>query len=91
MAIPLVYVFTRNGHVAYVGRGDKNGWGRMRASHRAGKYDRKIKLYSATSARQNYLRECRLFHRHDPCDNKIHPRVPDGTYWRCPVNSCRWS
>ena len=48
-------------------------------------YDLTTDVYETSSARQAYLLECRLFHRHDPIDNEIHPRVPAGTNWRCPV------
>jgi hypothetical protein len=86
-----VYIFTRKGREAYVGRGDKDGLARMNASYREGPYDRTIRFIPTSSPRQNYLLECELFHTLDPIDNDRHPAVPRGTYWRCPINGCRWS
>jgi hypothetical protein len=91
MASPGVYLFKRNGRNTYVGRGDRDVLGRMRRSHTAARYDLTVTIYETTSARQAYLLECRLFHKHRPCDNAIHPAVPAGTNWRCPVKSCCWS
>lgn len=91
MASPGVYVFERNGRLAYVGRGDTDVQARESKSYRQGKYDLTSTIYRTSSARQAYLLECRLYHRHDPIDNQIHPRVPDGTNWRCPVSGCPWS
>ena len=91
MATSGVYVFKRNGRDAYVGRGDIDGIARMRKSYRAARYDRTAEFYPTTSPRQNYLLECKLFHKLDPCDNERHPAVPAGTNWRCPVKGCCWS
>ena len=88
MASPGVYVFRRNGYDAYVGRGDSDGIARMRKSYRAARYDKTVLFYPATSKRRNYLRECKLYHKLNPCDNERHPAVPAGANWRCPVKSC---
>jgi hypothetical protein len=91
MASPGVYVFRRNGYDAYVGRGDKDGLVRMRDSYRAARYDKEVVFIPTSSARQNYLLECELYHKLDPCDNERHPAVPSGTNWRCPIEGCPWS
>jgi hypothetical protein len=44
----------------------------------------------ATSERDCYLKECKLYHRYNPPDNTVHPAVPPGTSWRCPENGCEW-
>lgn len=91
MASPGVYVFNRKGRNAYVGRGDTDVLRRMRTSYRQANYDLTVTVYATSSSRQAYLLECRLFHKHNPCDNEIHPAVPAGTKWRCPVRGCCWS
>ena len=91
MALLGVYVFKRNGRPAYVGRSDTDVEGRMAKSFRQGSYDLTMTWYETTSARQAYLMECRLFHRHTPSDNEKHPAVPAGANWRCPANGCPWS
>ncbi len=88
---PGVYVFKRRGRLAYVGRGDSDVRERENSSFRKGDYDLTTTIYETSSKREAYLLECRLFHRHDPIDNQIHPRVPAGTNWRCPVKGCDWS
>ena len=90
-ASPGVYVFKRNGRVAYVGRSDSDVDTRESTSFGQGDYDLTSTIYPTTSTRQAFLLECRLFHRHDPIDNEVHPRVPTGTDWRCPMKSCPWS
>jgi len=91
MASPGVYVFRRKGHVVYVGRSDSNVAVRENASFRQGVYDLTSDIYETSSAREAYLKECRLFHRHDPIENEIHPQVPAAANWRCPVKGCCWS
>lgn len=86
-----MYVFKRKGRVAYVGRGDFDVSARESKSFTQGDYDLTTDIYETSSAREAYLLECRLFHRHNPIDNEIHPRVPAGTNWRCPVRGCRWA
>jgi hypothetical protein len=90
-ASPGVYVFKRNGRVAYVGRSDANVVSRESKSFSQADYDLTSAIYPTSSARQAFLLECRLFHRLDPIDNEVHPRVPTGTNWRCPVRGCPWS
>ena len=90
-ATPGVYLFRRNGWPAYVGRGDHDVELRARRSVTEGLYDCNYDVYPVSSARQAYLLECRLFHRHDPPDNLRHPAAPPGTNWRCPDKSCPWS
>lgn len=91
MTTPGAYLFKRGGMPAYVGRSDTDVARRASASFAQGTYDSVYHVYPTTSARQAYLRECRLFHRHNPPDNSIHPAVPGGQYWRCPVLGCPWS
>ena len=85
-----VYVFRRKGHIVYVGRGDSNFLTRVIRSHRSGtmRYDRKVQIYRCSSPREAYRLECPLIHRYEPVDNSIHPAVPAGSNWRCPVKSC---
>jgi excinuclease UvrABC nuclease subunit len=90
-ASPGVYVNTWKGRVAYVGRSDSDVRARASQSHSQGDYDQTITIYETSSKHEAYLLECRLFHKHDPIDNEIHPRVPAGTNWRCPVKGCPWS
>jgi hypothetical protein len=90
-ASPGVYVFKRNGRVAYVGRSDSDVAARESQSFNQADYDLTTTIYETPSAREAYRKECRLFHRHDPIDNEVHPRVPAGSKWRCPVNGCPWS
>jgi excinuclease UvrABC nuclease subunit len=91
MATPGVYIFRNNGWDAYVGRSDTDVLRRVKKSHRAAKYDRQVQIIPTSSPRAAYLLECELFHKLDPSDNDFHPRVPDGTNWRCPVRDCCWS
>jgi hypothetical protein len=86
-----VYVYKRNGRVAYVGRSDVDVDGREGKSYRAAKYDLTVTIHRRSSAMQAYRTECRLFHKHRPCDNDYHPAVPAGARWRCPVKGCPWS
>lgn len=90
-ASPGVYVFKRNGRVAYVGRSDSDVAARESKSFSQSDYDLTTTIHETSSAREAYLKECRLFHRHNPIDNEVHPRVPAGTNWRCPVKECDWS
>jgi hypothetical protein len=81
----------RRGRAAYTGRSDSNVERRARASVNEGNYDTNYSVYFTSSPRRAYIQECRLFHRHKPSDNSIHPRVPVGANWRCPIKSCPWS
>lgn len=91
MQSPGVYLLYRSGWLAYVGRADFDVESRARASIRQGPYDRTYEVLPLSSARQAYLEECRLFHRHAPADNLRHPAVPRRMNWRCPVKGCCWS
>ena len=83
-------MFYRNGYRAYVGRGDSNLESRERASYRQARYDLTSDLYETSSPREAYRLECRLWHKHRPCDNERHPAKPGGTKWRCPVPGCKY-
>jgi hypothetical protein len=61
MATPGVYVFKRNGRVAYVGRSDVDVDTRESASYHEARYDNVSTIHPRSSARQAYLTECRLF------------------------------
>jgi hypothetical protein len=91
MATPGVYVYKRNGRVAYIGRSDSDVEARESASFRAARYDLTVAIHPRTSALQAYRTECRLYHKHNPIDNSIHPRRPSGSNWRCPVQGCEHS
>lgn len=91
MANSGVYVFKRNGRVVYVGRSDHDVVRREAESYRCGDYDLTSTIHPTSSARQAFLKECRLYHLHAPIDNLIHPHVPVGTAWRCPVTGCHWA
>ena len=85
-----VYMLFRNGRRAYVGRGDTDVDRRHGKSRRAARYDNTSLIYDTTSKRQAFLLECRLWHKHRPCDNDRHPARPRGTRWRCPVPGCKY-
>jgi len=44
---------------------------RARRSIRAGEYDSRYRVYPTSSPRRAFLKECRLYHQHDPIDNSI--------------------
>lgn len=86
-----VYMLGRYGdYVHYVGRSDTDLQREIIDSARQGSY-----LYFwfeyATSRMRAYKRECELWHKWAPPDNKNHPAVPPGTNWRCPVGGCPYS
>lgn len=88
---PGVYILSRDGRTAaYVGRSDTDVGSRIKQSAREGNYTRFWFEY-ATSTRDAYLKECEYFHKYNPLDNNVHPAVPFGTNWRCPVIGCPWS
>jgi hypothetical protein len=82
MATPGVYVYKRNGRVAYVGRSDRDVDARESASFRAANYDLTVTIHERSSAFQAYRTECRPFHKHRPSDTAIYPAVPAGANWR---------
>jgi len=90
MASPGVYIFYRSGYVAYVGRSDSDVHRRESDSYRATRYDRTTDIVETSCSREAYRQECRLWHKHRPCDNERHPAVPRGQNWRCPVKGCCW-
>jgi hypothetical protein len=75
--------------INYVGRSDDDLNGRLK-KWVGTKYTHFMYGF-LPSAKDAFLKECRLFH---DCggvaklDNKIHPAVPEGTSWRCPVAGC---
>ena|SRR5437870_3751094 len=85
-ASPGVYAlgYSKNGlfYVLYVGRSDNNLNSRLKqwvgayAEFQYGHYDTK---------KQAFENECHLYHAFSPPDNEIHPAVPDGTSYKCPV------
>lgn len=86
-----VYILTRNGRTAhYVGRSDTDLRREIRESATLGPYTHFWYAYES-SPMQAYKSECCLWHKYDPPDNDIHPAVPAGTNWRCPVEGCQWS
>ena len=74
----------------YVGRSDSNLRERIKISAK----ERKCKYFwfkETTSPKNAYLLECEYYHKYEGIlDNGIHPDVPDGTYWRCPIEGCEW-
>jgi hypothetical protein len=86
---PGVYVFSRSADKAdYVGRADNDLSQRIMSSCRG--YQTFWFAY-ASSPRDAYLRECALWHGLSPTDNRNHPGVPAGSFWRCPVSGCEWN
>ena len=86
-----VYILSKNGkHPHYVGRSDNDLKSRILRSveERSCKY---FWAKEATSPRNAYLMECKYYHKYEEIIvNEIHPDVPDGTYWRCPIEGCEW-
>lgn len=88
---PGVYVLSRDGRTAaYVGRSDADLLSRLLQSARQGPYTDFWFEYE-TSPMQAYKYECELYHTYNPPDNRVHPAVPPGTNWRCPILGCPWS
>lgn len=86
-----VYVLSRDGRTAaYVGRSDSDLQGRLLQSARQGRYTH-FWFDDETSPMQAYKHECELYHTYNPPDNGVHPAVPPGTNWRCPILGCLWS
>jgi len=87
---PGVYVLSRDGRTAvYVGRSDTDIRGRLRHSATQAGYTHFWFDY-ATSPMLAYKYECELYHTYNPPDNLVHPAVPSGMNWRCPVLGCQW-
>lgn len=74
----------------YVGRSDADVADRLRQWAREGRYQQFWFEY-ATSGRSAYLLECQWWHQYKPADNQVHPAVPAGAGWKCPVSDCPYS
>lgn len=86
------YILSRDGRAAdYVGRSDYDLRERIKASAQEGHGYRYFWFQYSTSAMDGYRLECLLYHEYRPADNSIHPAVPQGSNWRCPVTGCPWS
>ena len=86
-----VYILSRDGRQAeYTGRSDSDLASRIWHSASVGSGYRHFWFDYASSPRQAYQYECTLFHHYRPPDNTIHPAIPAGTWWRCPVPTCPW-
>ena len=90
---PGVYVLSRNAlHPHYIGRSDSSIRTRIPQSAAAGSGYLVFWFGYAPSPKEAYQLECLLFHKYERhIDNSIHPAVPVGAYWRCPVVGCPWS
>ena len=87
-----VYAFSRDGRTChYVGRSDTDLAGRIVSSALEGIGYNTFWYAVCTSPRSAYLSECNLYHRFRPPENSVHPAVPPGQSWHCPVNECHWS
>ncbi len=86
-----VYILSKDGKKPYyVGRSDNNLKVRILQSAK----ERKCSYFWAketSSPMQAYKLECKYYHKYEEIVvNEIHPDVPDGTNWRCPINGCEW-
>ena len=89
---PGVYILSRDGRTAaYVGRSDTDVAGRIQGSAREGPGYVFFWFQWASSSQDAYRSECEYYHRYNPPDNTVHPAVPLGANWRCPVVGCPWS
>lgn len=87
-----VYLFSRDGnYIAYVGRSDSDINARIKSSSKEGDGYRYFWFEYATSPMDAYKKECLYYHKYNPPDNSIHPAVPPGANWRCPVEGCEWA
>lgn len=75
--------------VLYVGRSDTNLQRRIK-DHIGEKLDYHSFYYEETSSEKDaYEKECILWHKYNPRDNKIHPDHPDySPHWKCPLVGC---
>ena len=69
--------------IHYVGRSDTDVNGRLK-THLPKKYTH-FKYAFFPTAKDAYLKECRLYHDFSPPDNEIHPAAQENTYINCPV------
>jgi excinuclease UvrABC nuclease subunit len=85
------YIFlSQNEEVYYVGRSDEDLNGRIKKSAKEGRGYKYFYFKYESSPMRAYHLECKWYHKYEPPDNEIHPRVPNGTIWRCPVSGCEW-
>ncbi|MBI2861944.1 MAG: hypothetical protein HYX89_03895 [Chloroflexi bacterium] len=79
---PGVYILSHDTVARYVGRSDTDV--RQRLLDHIGTY-RYFWFEYAVSDREAFYGECQLYHRYNPPDNGVHPAVPPGTHYLCPV------
>jgi hypothetical protein len=87
-----IYALSRDGGRSkhYIGRSDTDLRSRIVSSGSQGSYTHFWFDYES-SPMQAYKDECELYHEVNPPDNAVHPAVPPGTNWRCPILGCPWS
>jgi hypothetical protein len=86
------YILSRDGKIAhYIGRSDDDLQGRIQRSSTEGYGYKYFWFEDTTSPKRAYELECEWYHKYKPTDNSVHPAVPPGTNWRCPVAGCEWS
>jgi hypothetical protein len=76
-------------YVDYVGRSDNDLNGRLKQW--VGTKYTHFKYGFFPTAKDAFLKECRLFHDFggtEKLDNKVHPARPEGTTLSCPVDGC---
>ncbi|WP_421185313.1 hypothetical protein [Aeromonas enteropelogenes] len=74
-------------YVSYVGRSDSDVNGRLQNHATAGKYSHFMFSY-ATSPKAAFEKECQNFHDFGGeavLANLMHPDLPNGANWKCPV------
>ena len=80
--------------VRYVGRSDSNdnGLNGRLHDHDGTKTDcTHFKFTVLASEREAYERESRIYHDFDPGLNEVHPALPNGVSYGCPVTSCQYA
>lgn len=83
------YILSRDGKIAhYVGRSDGDLRNRINRSSTEGYGYKYFWFEYATSLMSAYYLECKWYHKYGPTDNSVHPAVPIGMNWRCPVVGC---
>jgi excinuclease UvrABC nuclease subunit len=90
-----VYLLSRNkSDYHYVGRSDDDLNDRLK-KHVDETHPKQIMEYKwftyqvKSTNKEAYEAECKLFHKHTPPDNEIHPAKPDGTTYPCPIRGCK--
>ena len=92
--VPGVYILSkaRDGRRAdYVGRSDSDVRARLIKSATEGPGYTSFWFEFASSPREAFTLECQYYHQYTPSENAVHPAVPAGTLWRCPVGGCPWA